>query len=238
VDVSLIERFLRAVTEYRMFEPCDKVLIAVSGGKDSFALLHLIARLKEAHFPQTAFSACTIETDITCSGSIPGPLIETMCKENGIGYQTIFFPISQDAGGDVDCFYCALRRRTALFKLAFREHYNKIAFGHHKDDMVETLLMNLMHYGNVSTMAPRVSFFGGDIQVLRPLVYVLEDETRRYSSAVTPIPAKSLCPGAQKSIRRETKQFLDRLTQQIPDAKENFFKVLISGGQSQSSTKR
>jgi tRNA 2-thiocytidine biosynthesis protein TtcA len=97
---------------------------------------------------------------------------------------------------------------------------------------VETLLMNVMHHGNVTTMAPRVSLFTGQLTVLRPLCFVREEETRAYAAAATFVPPPCVCPGTGLSVRRDTKQLLARLQAEVPDVKERLFALL--GGPSSS----
>jgi len=141
-------------------------------------------------------------------------------------WETIFFPIAEESGGKVDCFYCSLRRRTALFKLSSQEGYNRIAFGHHLDDIIETLLMNVMHHGNVSTMSPKVDLFKGQISIIRPLAYVLEEECRDYANSQIFVPPACKCDGMDDSVRRDTKEFIARMTNHLPEAKKRLFDVL------------
>lgn len=138
-------------------------------------------------------------------------------------YRTIFFPILKEAEGRTDCFYCALRRRTALIKLAFATGFNAIAFGHHLDDLIETLLMNVIYHGNISTMPPRVGFFNGALKVIRPLCRVLEEQTRRYAANQTFVEPSYRCPGSQLSTRRETKEFIAKVEKLVPAVKQNLF---------------
>ncbi len=113
-----------------------------------------------------------------------------------------------------------------MFSIAAEKGYHGIAFGHHLDDIAETLLMNMMHHGNISTMSPRVSLFKGTMKIIRPLSYVLEEETRAYASAMTFVPPKCRCQGDLLSVRRDTKQLLSEIEKQIPSVRDNLFQVL------------
>lgn len=227
VNSSFETRFFEAIEHYGMVRPGDRVLLAVSGGKDSYSMLELFCRYRESHFKDVSFLVSTIETDLTCSGSIPGDVVRQRAFECGMDYEQIFFPLAREAGErGIDCFYCSLRRRTALIKRAFASDYNVLALGHHLDDIVETLLMNMMHHANISTMSPRVDLFKGRIRLIRPLAMISEEETRRFAHGVTVVPSKKPCPGAIVSTRRDTKQFLDRLEAIQPGTRLNFFRSL------------
>ncbi len=226
---SVEQRFLAAIDRYRMVRPGDRVILAVSGGKDSFTMLDLFCRLRQSHFPDNDFRVCTIETDLTCSGSIPADVVRKRALDHTMEYERIYFPISEESGDrGIDCFYCALRRRTALIRRAFESGYNVVALGHHLDDIVETLLMNMMHHANISTMSPKVPMFQGRLSFIRPLCLVYEKETRVYASTVTTLPTQKPCPGMTGTARKDTKVFLDHLEELSPGTRLNFFRALAS----------
>ncbi len=153
-------------------------------------------------------------------------VIHDQARQFGFAYEEIYYPISEESERKVDCFYCALRRRTAMIKLCFEKGYNKIAFGHHLDDIIETLLMNMVHHGNISTMPPRVDLFDGQIAIIRPLAFVLEEQCRDYASSQIFVPPKCRCTGLDESVRRETKEFIEGLQQDLPDIKSNLLAFL------------
>ena len=224
---DLHRKFNKAIEQYQMVVPGDRVIIAVSGGKDSYTLFDLFCRYKDTLFAEVKFLVVTVQTDITCSGSIPQSVIKKQADECGMEYEVIYFPISEEAGRKkVDCFYCALRRRTALIKRAFQSNFNRIAFGHHLDDIVETTIMNQMHHANISTMPPRIDLFDGKLAIIRPLATTFEFEARDYANAVTFVPPKCRCPGLDVSTRRDTKEFLSALEEVEPNVKANFYKAM------------
>lgn len=230
---DLTEPFFRAVKQYRMIEEHDDVLLAISGGKDSFAMMDLFGRYRESHFPSVRFHATMILTDITCSGSVsPGELAHH-AQRLGFEFSTIFYPLSKESDQRLNCFYCSMRRRTALIKMAFQQGFRCIALGHHLDDIVETQVMNMFHHGNLSTMPPRVDLFQGRMRMVRPLCFVRESQTRAYANRITRIPAHAPCPGLKGSNRKDTKHFLAALELLEPRAKENLFGTMLDLAESQ-----
>jgi len=141
-------------------------------------------------------------------------------------WQEVFYPIAKESKRKVDCFYCALRRRAAMIKLCFDKGYNKIAFGHHLDDIIETLLMNMVHHGNISTMPPLVELFDGRVTIVRPLAFIYEEQCRDYAQSQIFVPPKCRCTGLDESVRRETKEFIARLEEQVPLVKQNLLHFL------------
>lgn len=224
---DLSDLFLRAIREYRMVEPADRILMAISGGKDSFAMMDLFGRHRAEFFPGVTFHATMVLTDITCSGSVSPGELASHAKRLGFEFSTIFYPLSKESDQQLNCFYCSMRRRTALIKMAFQQGFACIALGHHLDDIVETLVMNMMHHGNISTMPPRVDLFQGRMRMIRPLCFVHEHQTRAYASQITRIPAHAPCPGLKGSSRRDTKRFLAEVEANHPGAKENLFRAML-----------
>ncbi len=225
-DGDLMLPFMRAVERYGMIEPGDGVLLAVSGGKDSLAMLELFARCRAEGRLDMRLHATMVLTDITCSGSVrPGDLAQ-LCRSSGIPFSMLYYPLSKETNQQLSCYYCSMRRRTGLIKLAFAKGLNCIAMGHHMDDIVETMVMNMVGHGNISTMPPRVDLFGGRLKLIRPLCYVREEGTGRYAGGIMRVPAHAPCPALLGSNRKDTKRFLRELEEVVPGAVENLFGML------------
>ena len=126
------------------------------------------------------------------------------------------------------CFLCARNRRSQLFDLARDRGCNKIALGHHKDDLVETFFLNAIYSGNISTMLPRQDLFGGTLSILRPLAYLGKTEVLQIAGDMRLEPVENLCPLSQDTRREKVRNFLQTLYQEEPAAKTSLFAALAN----------
>jgi tRNA 2-thiocytidine biosynthesis protein TtcA len=121
------------------------------------------------------------------------------------------------------CFSCSKLRRKQLFDLASRFKCNKIAFGHHKDDLLETLFLNMFYSGNISTMVPKQELFDGRLSVIRPLAYIEKQEVMAIAEKVGLVAVNNLCPLAGDTRREQVQKMLQNIYGQIPGAKASLF---------------
>ena len=185
----------KAISDYGMIKPDDRVLIAVSGGKDSLSLLHVLAYLKrKAKLPFT-LAAATVDPGI--EGFDPKPLIPYM-ESLGIPYfyenQAIAERAKTTLGNDSFCSYCARMRRGTLYRVARERGFNVLALAQHLDDIAESFLMSAFHAGTLHTMRAHYRIDAGDLRVIRPFVYVRERQLRDFAnSAELPVIGDN-CP--------------------------------------------
>jgi tRNA 2-thiocytidine biosynthesis protein TtcA len=211
----------RAVYDYGMIAQGDKVLVGVSGGKDSLTLLRLLTRWQEtAPFAFQVKAAHVLMEE------------HQQDTEKVLDYLTLhhfdsFLVKAPPAPGlhRNPCYWCARRRREALFKAAGEFGYNKIALAHHLDDIVETMLMNLFFHGEVSTMTPLRDFFAGALQIIRPFAYVKEDDLRRVAR-MSSYPTLNPCPHEEKSQRTRVKGLIRDMERHCRPLKINIFRSL------------
>lgn len=213
----------RALHDYRMLEEGDRVLVAVSGGVDSLVLA-VVLHLWQAKAP-ISFQLLPVHIDHGFSepGSEPEQNISPQLARHELFLEIVKeTPLEQERS----CFLCARNRRKMLFDLAAAKGFNKIALGHHRDDLVETFLLNAVYSGNISTMRPMQSLFDGSLSLLRPLAYLEKDDVLALAALWRLQPVKNLCPFAENTRRETIRRFLAELHRQEPGAKDSLFAAL------------
>ena len=211
-----------AINRYGMIEAEDKVLVGVSGGKDSLTLLNVLQERKK-HLPvDYTVMAIHVITDYDQQPEVSRGMLEECFK--AVGCEYIFKEIAIEKNnklGRQDCFWCSWNRRRAVFEAADEMGFRKIAFGHHKDDAVETILMNMVFKGELSGINPVQDLFGGKISIIRPLIFLEEKEIAEYAKEKALDVIKSDCPRNSGSKRAVIKKIICRLAEENQDIKTN-----------------
>ena len=217
----------KAIHNQKMIRDGDHILVAVSGGKDSLVLLQI---LKER------IKRIPISYDITAVHVDPGFGCDSAKKmavffsTRGFDYRVIESDIGPRAHSPENrenpCFLCSRMRRKLLFELAESMGCNRIALGHHKDDIIETLFLNIFYGATISTMLPVQELFGGKLTVIRPLYLVEEDLIRRYADEMECPRIELGCPSAGASKREEIKAMLNGFYRNNRKIKGNIFHAL------------
>jgi len=218
----------KAIMDYRMIEEGDRVLVGVSGGADSLALLDLL-NTPMVFVPEFSLTAVHIDPgfDPDATGY---EKLESYLKSGGYDYameKTDIGPLSHsDYNKKNPCFLCSRLRRKRIFEIAGEIGCNKVALAHHQDDMIETLLINMFYGREISTMMPDQPIFSGSMHIIRPLAYIREELVKKYSRECQFPIIESSCPTGPVSRRRYVKDLLDHLEQDNKDIRANIFKAM------------
>ncbi len=219
----------KAIADYRMIEPGDRVMVCLSGGKDSYTLLDLLLSLQRS--APVEFELIAVNLDQKQPG-FPPQVLPDYLRALGVPFHII----EQDTysvvtrlvpAGRTMCSLCSRLRRGALYRYASENGITKIALGHHRDDIVETLFLNLFHGGRLKAMAPKFRSDDGRHVVIRPLAYIAERDIARYARGrAFPLIPCDLC-GSQQQLQRVTiKGMLGAWEREHPGRTESIFSAL------------
>ncbi len=227
-DYFLSKKMGKAIFDYSLIAPGDRILVGTSGGKDSLTLLRLLTRWRDvAPFP---FHLMAIHVDMgSAFPHLAGQTEPVVAWLESHGYKYMLEKPStsdQPLGGKSTCFWCSWRRREALFRVCRTGGYNKIALAHHMDDIVETVLLNLFFLGEISTMSARREMFGGAVTIIRPFAYVEEHELVRVARLAGDYPELPECPYAERSKRVVMKEIIRKMERQCRAVKKNIYRSL------------
>ena len=229
---TMRNRLEKAIRDYGMIEKGDRILVGVSGGLDSLTLLKFLH--DRMIFNNLSYSLLVAHLDLGFNEPEPmgWKLLETHFRTLGVDYRIIHTRISQDAlspdAKKNPCFICSLSRRRKVYELAHREKCNKIAYGHHKDDIVETLLINILYGRKIETMNPIQEVFKGKMHIIRPLAYIEEALIKKFALEAELPQISRFCPMDGLSRRQRVKDIIIDLQKSEKNAniRENIFRSL------------
>ncbi|MCI9486300.1 MAG: tRNA 2-thiocytidine(32) synthetase TtcA [Lachnospiraceae bacterium] len=227
---KLLSYTRRAVDDYQMIAPNDRIAVGVSGGKDSLALLYALHGLKRFYPNPFFMEAITVavfpEMDVS-------PIRE-VCRELDVPYTVVPTEIGeivfQERKEENPCSLCAKMRKGAFNEQARALGCNKVAYAHHKDDIVETMLMSLIFEGRFHSFSPYTYLDRMDLTVIRPLLYVPEADLLGFKNQYHLPVCKNPCPADGQTKREYAKNLVRQLNHENPGAKERMFTAILNGG--------
>lgn len=228
---QLLSLTRKAVYQYHLIEEGDKIAVGISGGKDSLALLYALSNLRRFYPVKFELTAITIHLGIE---GMDFSNIRSLCETLDVPYYLVNTQINEivfDARKESNpCSLCAKLRKGSFNEKALELGCNKIAYAHHKDDVVETFLMSLIFEGRFHTFSPKTYLSQTGLTLIRPLVYVDESRIVGFQNKYRLPVVKNLCPADGFTRREEMKQLVKEMNKRYPDYKERVFTAITQGG--------
>ena len=227
---KLLSYTRQAVDEYKMVQTGDKIAVGISGGKDSLTLLYALSSLQK--FYPSRFELMAITVDLGYEGfDLSG--IQKLCEELKVEYHIVHTKIGEIVSSDVlegsACSLCA-RLRKGAFNDAAKEHgCNKVAYGHHMDDVIETMMLALIFEGRFCSFWPVTHLDKSELTVIRPMIYVPEAEIKGFDKKMNLPCAKNPCPMDGSTKREYIKSLIKQLNAENPGIKKRLFHAIKAG---------
>lgn len=219
---SLIDK---AVFDYNLIEPGDRILVGASGGKDSTVLIEYFSNRVKRPDCNFEYKALTIQSDF--APAVPEKIVSKFLEWN-VPYEVLNVDILArvKSGQKMSCYWCATQRRTELLNYAIVNGFNKIALGHHLDDILETLIMNMVEKGEFSTMIPKLKYDKYPVTIIRPLCYIAEERIIAHANEAGYAGFTCTCNYQENSARKLARKKLESLTDGELVKKERLFASL------------
>ena len=221
-------RVAKAIMEFGLIDQGDKVMVAVSGGKDSLVLLSALAAFRKYQKIDFHLEAIHIEVE-----DVPYEADRDFLQHytESLDVPFHFIEIKADIenrGKKAPCFVCSWHRRKKLFEFTKENGFQKLALGHHMDDAVETLLMNMAYHGHISSLPARLKMFNGALHLIRPLILLTDKDTRRFANMMQFPELLTDCPYADTTKRTTARKLIETLQEIHPKARQNIFRSMVN----------
>ena len=229
---TLLACIRKADQTYNLINHGDKIMVGLSGGKDSMALLYCLNLYRK--FSHTEFELQPVTLDLGFPGFNPKPL-EEFCESLGLKlivsdskevYEILCIQQEKQGLKHLPCSICSRMKKAAINKVANEMGFNKVAFAHHADDAIETLLMNQIYGGRIATFSPKMHLENANIDFIRPFLLVHEKDIKSFIKEENIFVAGSSCPADKHTTREDIKVLLNNIYHQFPKAKESFLSMI------------
>ncbi|MDA3901698.1 MAG: hypothetical protein PF637_14400 [Spirochaetes bacterium] len=223
---KLLKKCGKTINKHSLVSSDDHILVALSGGKDSLAMLDMLSERRK-HLPVTYKITAAFINTIGITESVNQSILREFCQQRDTTFisESIEVDFTQNAD---PCFACSWHRRKILFNICRDRNINSLALGHTLNDTTNTLLMNIMFQGNFSSMTPMLKLFDGKLSVIRPLIEISEEDIIRYCSIKELPIQKAPCEYGKAQTRGEIDTLLSKLERRHPHIRQNIYSSLTN----------
>jgi len=224
----------KALWTYAMVPEDGKLAVALSGGKDSLTLLVLLHAVSGRGFPPLELTAIHVQGEFTCGAGVDLALLKNICEQLSV---PLIVKESHMKREELECYSCSRARRSLLFTATKEAGATTLAFGHHRDDHAQTLMMNLLHKGEFAGNLPQLEMVDYGVTVIRPLIYIAEDQIRTFAKEAGFARITCQCPVGQRSVRKKVDALIDELELHFPHARANLARAGLVYGSDKARRK-
>ena len=220
----------QCIQQFDLIQEGDRITLGISGGKDSLALLYAMAGLKK--FYPKKFEIIAVTADLGF-GSFDMSAVENLCRELEVEYHLLKTDIATILKEKVKkgtyCAMCAKLRKGAINNFAKEHGCNKVAYAHHQDDIVETMMLSLIYEGQFYTFGPKTYYKEADITVIRPLINIPESDMKGFRNKYSLPCVKNPCPHDGTTRRQYVKDLVAKINKDNPDVKKKMYNAILKG---------
>lgn len=224
----------KALFDFNLLEGSKGIAVALSGGKDSLTLLFLLKAVLGRGFPALPLIAVHVSGEFSCGAGISQGFLRSVCDSLEV---PLYVRSSHAVLETLECYSCSRERRRLLFEAAKEAGITTIAFGHHRDDNAQTLLMNMLHKGEFAGNLPRLEMVDYGVTIIRPLIYIGEEDIVTFAKQYNFLRVLCRCPVGQKSMRKQVAGLMKEMALLYPNAIENIAQASLRYGSDKAKRK-
>lgn len=221
----------KALFEFSLLHEEKPLGIALSGGKDSLTLLYMLHHIRGKGVPFFEIHAIFVDGEFSCGASIQKDFLQKVCERLNI---PLSICQSSQKKESLNCYTCSRERRKLIFESAKNNNIKQIAFGHHRDDNIQTLLLNLLHIGEFSAMQPKLYMEKFGVHIIRPLYFLTEKEIKDFAKQYGFDRITCQCPIGQNSRRLRVENIIQHLEKEFPNVRSNLQHAALEFGSDKS----